>query len=361
MQLIPKTRADVTRDWLAEVLLDCNIIGAASQLKSLRHEPMGEGVGMMSAISRLHLEWEGDADGLPEHLVIKIPAGNKANRAVAEQFNLYRKEVGYYRDLAPVTSARSPQVYASMIDEDQNFFLLMEDASDYRMGNQVTGATLDETNICIDELAKLHASFSGKIDQVDWLPHIANSENARTMALGAEAGWPQLMEYFGEFVPDAISNRKEEYLAAIPSLQEALDREPVTLIHGDFRMDNMLFGQASGQSPLLIVDFQGPLKGRGIQDFAYLLSHSTQTEVRRVHEKAILQRYLDGLTAAGISGYDLDTAWADYRLGVLYCWTVAVVIAGTLDPGNDRGFAWMAKMVERNGIAIEDLACLNLL
>ncbi|MGV0033810.1 MAG: hypothetical protein ACNYPE_02220 [Candidatus Azotimanducaceae bacterium WSBS_2022_MAG_OTU7] len=44
----------------------------------------------------------------------------------------------------------------------------------------------------------------------------------------------------------------------------------------------------------------------------------------------------------------------DYRVGVLYAWTVAVVIAGTMDPANDRGYAWMSKMVERNGKAIND-------
>jgi len=37
------------------------------------------------------------------------------------------------------------------------------------------------------------------------------------------------------------------------------------------------------------------------------------------------------------------------------------VIAGTMDPANDRGFAWMSKMVERNGTAINDLDCLSLL
>ena len=321
---------------------------------------MGEGVGMMSTMSRIRLDWAENGT-LPQNLVIKIAAENDTNRNVAQQFNLYLKEVSYYRDLSALTSARSPRIYALDIDSDQNFFILMEDVTNYRMGNQVTGATLDETMICVTELAKLHAAFWNRIDGVDWLPHISGSDNARNMALGAEVGWKQTLENFGEFVPGSIRDAHVKYLQRIPMIQEQLDQEPRTLIHGDFRMDNMLFGVRKDDAPLLIVDFQGPLKGNGIQDLAYLLSHSVQTEVRRQCESQILDHYVDTLRLEGIREYSTDKAWADYRLAVLYCWTVAVVIAGTMDPANERGYAWMSKMVERNGLAIEDLDCLELL
>ena len=237
----------------------------------------------------------------------------------------------------------------------------MEDVSSYRMGSQVAGATLEECELCIDFLANLHASFWNQLSAVDWLPNMSDSDNAKNMAMGCEAGWPQLQEIFGEFVPDNIEAQREHYLAAIPNLQARLDQHPKTLIHGDFRMDNMLFGQEPDHDSLLVVDFQGPLKGNGIQDVAYLLSHSAKTEVRREHERDLIARYAKGLINAGIKDYSVEKAWNDYRVGVLYSWTVAVVIAGTMDPANDRGFAWMSKMVERNGLAINDLDCLALL
>lgn len=353
MALIPKNMDEVTTEWIASCL-------GQGKLNSIELEPMAEGVGMMSSMSIIHLDWE-NPTGLPTSLVVKIPAENDTNRGVAQQFNLYLKEVSYYQDLAPRTTARSPKTYGSNIDEDQNFFLLMEDVSDYRMGSQVTGATFDECQLCIDFLGKLHTSFWDQLDGVDWLPHMSNSENARNMVIGCEVGWNQVMEYFSEFVPDSINARRQDYIEKIPSLQELLDQHPRTLIHGDFRMDNMLFGQKPGHDPLLVVDFQGPLKGNGIHDIAYLLSHSAQVEVRRQHERDLISQYVDALKAAGITDYSFDKAWQDYRIGVLYSWTVAVVIAGTLDPSNDRGYAWMSKMVERNGIAIDDLDCLSLL
>lgn len=350
---IPESMADVSPQWIEECV-------GWGKLKNINLVPMGEGVGMMSTMSIIELEWE-DSKDMPSSLVLKLAAENDTNRAVSQQFNLYLKEVSYYKDLAPRTTARSPLVYASEIDEEHNFFLLMEDVSSYRMGSQVEGATLEECELCVDFLANLHASFWNQLSDVEWLPNMSGSDNATNMALGCEAGWPQLQEIFGEFVPDNIEAMRERYLAAIPTLQAKLDQQPKTLIHGDFRMDNMLFGQAPEHDALLVVDFQGPLKGNGIHDVAYLLSHSAKTDVRREHERDLIERYANGLITAGIKHYSVEKAWNDYRVGVLYSWTVAVVIAGTMDPANDRGFAWMSKMVERNGLAINDLNCLDLL
>ena len=350
---IPESMADVSPQWVEECV-------GWGKLKNINLVPMGEGVGMMSSMSIIELEWE-DSKDLPSSLVLKLAAENDTNRAVSQQFNLYLKEVSYYKDLAPRTTARSPLVYASEIDEEHNFFLLMEDVSSYRMGSQVEGATLEECELCVDFLVNLHASFWNQLSDVEWLPNMSGSDNATNMALGCEAGWPQLQEIFGAFVPDNIEAMRERYVAAIPTLQAKLDQHPKTLIHGDFRMDNMLFGQAPEHDALLVVDFQGPLKGNGIHDVAYLLSHSAKTDVRREHERDLIERYANGLITAGIKDYSVEKAWNDYRVGVLYSWTVAVVIAGTMDPANERGFAWMSKMVERNALAINDLNCLDLL
>ena len=78
---------------------------------------------------------------------------------MAKQFNLYLKEVSYYKELAPMTPARSPKIYSADYDEQHNFYLLMEDASEYRMGNQVAGADFQESELCLNFLGTLHASL----------------------------------------------------------------------------------------------------------------------------------------------------------------------------------------------------------
>ena len=92
---------------------------------------------------------------------------------------------------------------------NHNFFLLMEDVSSYRMGSQVEGATVEECELCIDFLINLHASFWNQLNGISWLPNMSGSDNAKNMALGCEAGWPQLQEIFGNFVPDNIEAERE--------------------------------------------------------------------------------------------------------------------------------------------------------
>ena len=353
MEAIPLSLSEITTEWVAARIHTKN-------LKGIRLEPMGEGVGMMSAMAVVHLEWDKEEQG-PDSIVIKLAASNETNRNVAKQFNLYLKEVSYYKELAPITPARSPKIYSADHDEQHNFYLLMEDASEYRMGSQVSGANLQESELCLNFLATLHASLWNKVDQIKWLPNMSKSDNAKNMELGCEAGWPQLQEFFGEFVSSEINAKKNNYLNSIASLQAKLDQAPRTFIHGDFRMDNMLFGQKPTHDPLMVVDFQGPLKGNGIYDVAYFLGHSVQTEVRQESEESLIKKYVETINGHGITDYNFDKAWKDYRIAILYAWTVAVVIAGTMDPANDRGFAWMSKMVSRNSRAIEDLKCLELL
>ena len=131
---------------------------------------------------------------------------------------------------------------------------------------------------------------------------------------------------------------------------------PVTLTHGDFRMENLLYGVSPDHYPVAVIDWQGPLKSKGIFDVALFLGQSTQTEVRRQHEKALLERYLAGLQAGGVRDYDFDQLWEDYLHCMMYDWVYTSVVAGTLDATNEAGFKWMSQMVARQVAATQDLS-----
>jgi aminoglycoside/choline kinase family phosphotransferase len=360
---LPATPAQITPDWLTGVLRTSGALSSTASVVSIDHTPVGEGVGMLSEIEFLGLTYEGDAADAPASVVAKFPTQNETNRGVAVHFNVYAREVRYFAELHDQSAAHGPKVHLSQMEGDEHFVILLEDLSDYRVGDQIVGATLDETQAAIDELAKMHASFWNKLEdeQYAWLPRFADSQNAANMHEGSKAGWDTTVEIFGAHVPKSIRNAKDAYLAAVPKMQAQLDQAPRTLVHGDFRMDNLFFAQDSSHYPMTFVDWQGPVRGRGIHDVAYLLGQSTQTEVRRNHERDLIQRYVNGLVTQGIDSYTFDEAWSDYRMAVLYIWVYATVIAGTLDPTNQRGNAWMSEMVKRNCVAIEDLGCLDLL
>ena len=268
----------------------------------------------------------------------------------------------FYRDVAGQSSAYTPKTFFAEIDGD-NFVLLLEDLSAYELGDQVKGCTLEQTRGGIEWMARHHAALWGRTGETTFgfLPAVAPSYSSEGLAQGCAFGWDPMVEHFGHVVPVHIAALKEKYLAALPKLFAWMSTPPLTVVHGDFRMDNLFFSAAAGHEALIAVDWQGSLRGRASQDVAYFLSGSVPVEIRREHEQMLVERWHAGLVENGVTGYSEADAWQDYRKAVLYVWVIAVVIAGTLDPSNERGRQWISAMIERSVAAIEDLGLVALL
>ena len=69
--------------------------------------------------------------------------------------------------------------------------------------------------------------------------------------------------------------------------------------------------------PLVVIDWQMLVRGRGPVDLAYLLSGSMDPEDRRRHELDLVTRYAAQLEAAGVRDYGADQCLSDYRAALL--------------------------------------------
>ncbi len=357
---LPQLPKGLSPALLTELLHLDGALPAGSSVREVQRAQLGDGTGMMAEIARLSLEFDGDPGKAPTTLIAKFSSSNETNRSVANTFNLPERETRYAAELDHQTDIRTPKTYYAGTDEDR-FLLLMEDLTAYEVGDQALGADLARTQLAVDELAKLHAPFWAKVDSLDWVPHIADSYHAEFMAGLAESGYDGLMEKFSDFVSPRFVALRDRYLANVADLQALMDADPVTLVHGDYRMANLLFGTAADHDPVVVLDWQGPLRARGINDVALFLGQSTQTAVRRQHERALLERYVNGLTEGGVTGLDMATMWEQYRIAVLYNWVYVFAVAGTLDAHNEAAYAWMAKMVARQSAAGDDLDVYTLL
>lgn len=357
---LPPMPQGITPDWLTGALREQGVLAADVAITDLQLGQVGEGVGMMSELSRVTPTYGGSAGDAPRSFIAKYPSQNPTNRQVAMSYNLYEREVRYFAELDALTTATCPATYLTELDGD-NFIILMEDMADYRVGDQIAGATLEDTETAIDELAKLHAAFWNRVGDISWIPHVAGSQHARNMENNTRLGWDTMVSLFGDWLTEPVLAMRADFQRSIAPLQAYMDTPPLTLSHGDFRMENLLYGTQPGHHPMVILDWQGPLLARGMQDVALLLGQSTQTRVRQAHERELLQRYLDRLAHQGIADYRFDTAWDHYRHAHLYNWAYATTVSGTLDATNERGFAWMSQMIARQVATTEDLDLLELL
>lgn len=352
MPNIPDLPRGFSAKLLTTILHEDGCLPSSGEVAGLALEEIGDGTGLSSDLARLNLIYHGDQGEAPNSVIAKFLPQNELNRTSAIAFNLPEREVRFAAELDPLTEAVTPRTYCQWHEGDR-FLLIMEDLGDYEVGSQVVGADLHQTELAIDELAKLHSAFWNKVDDLDWVPGIADSYHSEALFGGAQVGWDRMVAQFD--VPDSVNQYRDRFLAAIPALQAERMQAPITLVHGDFRMENLLYGCQPGHHPIVVIDWQGPLKARGIVDVALFLGQSTTTEVRRDHEKALLARYLEGLIAGGVDGVDMASLWEDYQRCVLYSWVYTSVVAGTLDTSNETAARWITKMVQRQVAISEDL------
>lgn len=363
-ETIPTSIGAVTAPWLTRVLRDAGALGSHDTVSECSHVSLGEGVGLLSEMARFELEYA-DGVGPIRSLVAKFDTKNEQNHAVGQGFQMYEREARFYQDFAAELGGTCPRAYFShVVPETGAMVLLMEDLSDYRPGDQVRGATVEEVELAIDAVVRLHAATwsAREREALAWWPPIEGPLYG--LGLGgavAQQFFDVAVANFPESVAPEFLSAADRFKAAVPELHNRMAQGHQVLAHGDFRLDNFMFGTTPEQRPFVMLDMQAPIITKPSHDIAYLLSQSLEVEVRRAHERDLVALYHRKLVEQGVAGYSAEECWEDYRLAVLWCVELALMIAGSLEPGNERGRQFVERCLSRSCQAIVDLDALSLI
>jgi hypothetical protein len=364
LERLPQSAEQLTTEWLSEALRSGGALRGSARVASVDARPLGAGGGLIGVVARAQLTFTGDAEGAPRRLIAKFPSPIDANRAVADTYDMYGREVRFYQQLSAHTPLPHPRCYfAGRSATRSDFVLLLEDIGDRRPGDQAAGSELAEAEVVIDAMARFHAASFGRTGEprFDWLTLQANEAQITGMEAGFAFGWPRFENELAALIPPRVRAWGRRVGPSTRALLEELCRGPLVVGHADFRLENMFFAAKPEHPPFAIVDWQSITKTSPGQDLAYYLTQSVQLEVRRKHERELLRRYLEGLRAAGVRDYAWDQLWHDYRLGALYLLDFAVTIAATLDLANERGAAIARALSQRSCAALDELDCEQLL
>ncbi len=354
---------ELTTEWLTETL-DAAGVSSGAQVISFETTPVGEGIGMLGILVRVTLTYDRPAPDAPQTLIAKFPSAVPGNREIGVTYRLYEREVNFYTNIrTKIGGLAAPECYGGHYEPGTgDSFLLLEDLGAYRVGDQVTGCSGAEAMMILDSAIPLHAAYWNRIDDplLDGVTKVDDAPQIAGIAGGCAVGWDRCVEMFPEAMPDAIRAAKDHFIGSVPELHRMVGRRVQTVIHGDLRLDNMMFGDEADQRPVVLLDWT-LTKTSGLHDVAYLVSQNVDLEQRRAHETEIIEHYHQGLLAHGVADYSLEQCSADYHLVVLHLFAYAVLIAGTLDPSNERGAAFMRQMLHRSSSAVMDHDLLRLL
>ena len=343
---VPRTLADLTPDWLSEAL-DTTVVSADVT-------PIAEGEGFMGRLARVQPTYGSGGSG-PSSMVAKIPTDDPGSVAIGQMLQVWEREARFYLELAPRLPVRTPACYYAGGDHDSGIFaLLLEDLSPYDGGEQIAGATAAQTEAAIDWLARFHAAGSGgaTVGELTWLPATATSPMYQGLGPMLEAVWPGFVDKFGSLTPPQTLGWVERM---IPRWNESLAEQllPVTVVHADFRVDNLFFDG----STVIALDWQSIALGEGLYDVAYFLGGSGPTDRRRETERALVARYGAAMRDLGVDVPGDDELFDHYRRAVLLAMVVGALLMGQIDTSvNPRGVALANVAVERIYAAGNDLA-----
>jgi len=382
MLRIPDTSDEIDADWLSKAL--------GLPVTSFEAEFL-EG-GVLADAYRLHeIRYVSRVADAPTSVIVKLASRSEKRRDMAIDNGAYRKELGFFRDLAGEMPMRSPAVHRALSDgsaEAERFVLVLEDLGAHsRVFDQIEDPPGEDfmQKVAL-EVATMHANYwEAPETRLDWL---AEGEHRYVFTFDASCRespdrleefvslWQQM---YGRSVFDEGGAHSAEAITRLLCGAESgliLDRiahrlsaRPHTLLHGDLRADNIFrsdpaLGLTVDESQLTYIDWQLLGPGPPGLEFSQAWIHSLPPEVRR-QDTAVLRLYHERLTSLNdaAQAYSLEMLIEDYVVGLCLWWTALVTIgANTLpdfdDPESTRMKRLWEVSIPRTLIALDDHDCL---
>ena len=348
--IIPSGPDEVTAEWIAEV--------TGWSVDGVEIDEIGAGLGVSSAVYRARLS----GDGCPESVVVKLTAKDPEAAFTSTVLSMYRREVAFFSELSARAPMRVPAGYHGAVSDDgSEVAVVMEDLGGNRPCDQIAGMSEADASAAVDALARWHAQWWNDVDGL--------ADRGCALALGNdlypvvlpglfEEGWTKLTASTACPPPAELADIGPRFGERIASLLQELDRAPVTLLHGDYRADNLMF---SPEGDPIAIDFQLIHTGSAAYDLAYFITQSLDAATARSVERSLFDRWINGLTTAGVPAADLDAMWERYRIAALFCLVYPVIAARGMNLDVPREAGLVNSMMSRLGSAAAALDLADLL
>ena len=273
--------------------------------------------------------------------ILKVGSDIPARRAWGRTLRVFDRELAAYRLLAPLQGKLSPRLFSgTSTDGGSQGLLLLEEIRGARNHDQLRGLTWPELGSAARGIARIHAKF--------WnAPALFRSRDLPKhhymLAHEIRRNLPKFFRWAKLSTKDRIlfRNLPRQVDAALARLKKG----PITLVHGDFRSDNILFGKFF----VKFIDWAFASQGVGAFDLARLAGGSPRRPLTLLQHVDLFKIWHAELLRHSVRNYPLHEAWQDYRDAVLLTLGIPVTNAPTLATLSPRGRK-LAKVMTRRFI-----------
>jgi Phosphotransferase enzyme family len=362
---VPAGLDELTVDWVRGALVEGGRLSGPAALRGVHVTRIGQATGFLGHLARLTLDYGDDHPGGavpagapgggalpagapgPRTLVAKLPTDDPGGRAVGGMLNVWQRESRFFAELAPRCGPLVPGCWYNGADPAADrWALLLEDRGGGPPADQVRGADGSQAEAAVRALARLQADFWGQQPAAAWMPSFGRAGFAPLQA-AMSAALPTFVERHGHLVPARTLGWLAAFVDGLPAWAAEQGSGPLTLVHADYRLDNLLF---AADGAVTIVDWQTALWGPGPMDLASFLATSLTVEDRRRDEARLLDHYTAALEGHATRA-DVE---AGYRTCLLWWMAIFANNLSRIDPADERGRALFEHMIDRTYRAADD-------
>lgn len=336
-QVIPQQQDELTAAWFSDVL---PFDGSVTEVTI---KDIGLDVGFIGNVYRCYLTWATPSADLPASVIVKVPTNVDENFAIGDGLQLYEREITVYEKLRGTLGLPIPGYLYGAMDPDpapwierpllflfdklplgginwllnqflklsgrskRRYVLVLEDITDARAPTQAQGGSLADTRAALRVLAAFHAHNWMRTEVVERHPRVWPVDRAcRVYQANYVRNLANFQQRYRDRVSPEMFRRLDDIQERAATLNQSLAAAPWTLLHGDFRLDNLLFRD----DDITVLDLQSLGYGRPAVDVAYFVTTALNGE-HRSQETQLLRTYHEALVEAGVTDYSYETLLDD--------------------------------------------------
>lgn len=295
----------ISLDRLAEAMRASGAALPDAVLAAVGSRPIGN--GLMADTLLLDLTWQEEGAG-PTSAVAKVPSTDEAAARTAASLGAYEREASFYVEFVGESDIDVPRLLGVVESTEGAPTLVLEDLSALSARDQLEPVGLDVIEQMRAQLAALQAPFweSDRLAATGWL-HRRLGVPIPGIAERMRTSWAMTRDYLADEYDDAERAQIDRFVAGADRWAQRIGG-PVSLVHHDYRIDNMLFGP----DRVVVLDWQTVGWGAPMFDLAYVLATSLEPETRAEVERDFVRAHVADLAARGID-FDEALAWQAYR------------------------------------------------
>ena len=320
----PSKSSDITAEWLT-ANLGARVPGAAA----LSATPLDGTTGTTDR-RRLAVEWNeaGKRAGLPANVFVKSSPLSAKNRGMVAALGMSVNEVRFYQQMAAELAGVCPKAWYSYAGIGARFLIVLDDivadgARPYALADR---CEIEHARGLVDAFAALHSRFwdSQRFDaDLKWVRTWSTRPGNAVLKLFYKRGRRGALRLDRPDATPAVHATAAALDANVDAYYREFETGPLTMLHGDSHLGNT-YSLPNGRSGLL--DWQVIWRGPGLREVTYWMISALDPEIRRAHEGELLERYLDGLRAGGVTEVPSHSeAYERYRLFSAEAWDAAAM------------------------------------